>query len=306
MKKQEFFIDCEGEKLHCIQWTPDSSPALVLQIVHGMVEYIDRYDELATYLCSRGIAVVGHDQPGHGMTAPDSASLGYIREKDGSLHLARCAMKVCEYIKDTFPNVKNFILGHSMGSFVVRRILTSDSERFSGAIIVGTGEPPRAALKAGKALATLIGKICGFRHRSRLLTSISFAGYNSRFDKSEGIHAWISSDRDVVSKYDADPFCSYTFTAGGFLALYDTLLYISDRSSMENIRKDLPILITAGKEDPVGDYGKSPRSYFEYCRSIGISDVSLLLYDGQRHEVINERERKTVHKDTADWLISKI
>lgn len=306
MKKQEFFLPFEGENLHCIQWIPDTPPALVLQIVHGMVEYIDRYDELAAFLCQRGIAVVGHDQPGHGLTAPDADSLGYIKENGGSLHLCACALRVTDHIKEAFPSLPNFILGHSMGSFVVRRLITCASERFSGALIVGTGEPPRGALAAGKALATLIGKMFGFKHRSKLLTSISFAGYNSRFQKDEGIHAWISSDRDIVSKYDKDPFCSYTFTAGGFLALYDTLLFLSKRTDTEKIRKDLPILIAAGNDDPVGEYGKIPRSYFDFCRSLNISDVSLLAYDGQRHEIINEKDRITVHSDIADWLLSKI
>ena len=306
MKKQDFFISHSGEKLHCIQWLPDSEPILVLQIVHGMVEYIDRYDEFASYLCERGIAVVGHDHPGHGLTAPDSDSLGYINEKDGSLHLVSCTAAVTDYVKATFPATPNFILGHSMGSFVVRRFITSMSEKVCGAVIVGTGEPPRAALSAGNALATLIGKAFGFKHRSKLLTDISFAGYNSRFSKDEGVHAWISSDREIVTKYDNDPFCSYTFTAGGFLALYDTLLFLSKKTDTEKIRRDLPILVAAGNDDPVGEYGKIPRAYFEFCRSLGITDVSLLAYEGQRHEIINEKDRKRVHADIADWLISKI
>ncbi len=306
MKKQEFFIPFEGENLHCIQWLPDSDPLLVLQIVHGMVEYIDRYDELASFLCERRIAVVGHDQPGHGLTAPDADSLGYIKEKGGSAHLCACALRVTDYIKEAFPSLPNFILGHSMGSFVVRRLITYASDRFSGALIVGTGEPPKAALSAGKALATLIGKLFGFNHRSKLLTDISFAGYNSRFPKEEGNHAWISSDREIVAKYDRDPFCSYTFTAGGFLALYDTLLFLSKKTDTENIRKDLPILIAAGNDDPVGAYGKVPKSYFEFCRTLGISDVSLLAYEGQRHEIINEKDRNKVHSDISDWLLSKI
>lgn len=306
MKKTEFYLPYKNENLHCIQWLPEGEAVCVLQIVHGMVEYIDRYDELASFLTENGIAVVGHDQPGHGLTAPDSDSLGYITEKGGSLHLVGAAVRVCDYIKETFPALKNFILGHSMGSFVVRRFITSESNRVSGAIIVGTGEPPRAALTAGKALASLIGKLFGFTHRSKLLTNISFAGYNSRFSKEEGPHAWISSDRDVVAKYDADPFCTYTFTAGGFLALYDTLLFLSKKTDSEKIRKDLPILVASGNEDPVGEYGKKPRAYFEFCRSLGISDVSILAYENQRHEIINEKERRTVHSDICGWILSKI
>ena len=306
MIKKDFYIEFENEALHLIEWRPEGDVGAVLQIVHGMVEYIDRYDHFARFLSENGIAVVGHDHPGHGNTARDSACLGVMKRKGGSDHLVSCTHRVTEYIKEEFAGKRVFILGHSMGSFVVRRFITSMSEKVCGAVIVGTGEPPRAALSAGKALATLIGKAFGFKHRSKLLTDISFAGYNSRFSKDEGVHAWISSDREIVAKYDRDPFCSYTFTAGGFLALYDTLLFLSKKTDTEKIRKDLPILVAAGNDDPVGEYGKIPRAYFEFCRSLGITDVSLLAYEGQRHEIINEKDRKRVHADIADWLISKI
>ena len=204
MKKTEFFLESHGEKLHCIQWIPDSSVKAVLQIVHGMVEYIDRYHAFAEFLSESGVAVVGHDHPGHGHTAKNAGELGYVKTEKGSEHLVECTRRVTEYIKESFPDVPVFIMGHSMGSFVARRYITGYSNDVAGAVVMGTGMPPAVALSAGKLLAKLICSVKGDHHPSKLLTDISFAGYNSRFTKEEGIHAWISSDRDVVKKYDAD------------------------------------------------------------------------------------------------------
>lgn len=306
MSKQEFILERCGERLHCISWLPEGEPACVLQIVHGMVEYADRYDPFARYLTCHGIAVVGHDHPGHGRTARDENDLGYIREKDGSDHLVDCALAVSDYIKEAFPTSRHFILGHSMGSFVLRKIITRHSQRFDGAVIVGTGTPPLPVLLAGRALAGAICRIKGGHHRSRLLTNMSFSGYNSRFPREEGEHAWISSCRETVERYDADPFCTYIFTAAGFCALYDTLIYLAKKTDTKEIRKDLPILITAGSDDPVGSYGKGPLQYFEHCKAVGITDVTLSLYEGGRHEIINEKNKEQVWEALRCWIADRI
>lgn len=305
MIKNDFYIPCGKEKLHCIEWRPETRTLAVLQIVHGMVEYVDRYDGFARFLCGNGIAVVGHDHPGHGKTAANENELGYIDTDGGSALLCFCADAVTNYIGNTYPGVKNFILGHSMGSFVVRRYITKHSDKVSGAIIVGTGTPPLAVLNMGKLLAKAVIRFKGDHHPSELLTKISFAGYNSRFSKEEDEHAWISSDRALVEKYDKDPFCSYTFRVGGFLALYETLIYLAKKENIDKIDKDLPVLITAGKDDPVGSYGKGPSQLRDVYCGAGLSDVTLKLFEG-RHEIINEVNKEKVYESILEWICAYI
>lgn len=300
--KKDFYIPFENENIHLIEWRPDGEVRAVLQIVHGMIEYIDRYDPFARFLCSQGIAVVGHDHPGHGKTAVDSASLGVIPRKGGSELLVRCAFRVTEYIEKEFLGVKKFILGHSMGSFVVRRYLTQYSSHVDGACIMGTGSMPIPVLSMGKLLATLISKIKGEAHPSKTLTDISFAGYNKRFPKEEGIHAWISSDREVVKKYDNDPFCSYTFSAGGFGVLYDTIYALEKKRDFDKIRKELPVFVVAGEEDPVGAYGKGPSSCAKVLSETGLSDVTVKLYGGMRHEILNEKGKEAPYLDILNFI----
>ncbi len=306
MIKNEFFLDRNGESLHCITVSPEEEARAVVCILHGMLEYGERYAPFSEYLAANGIAVVAYDHPGHGKTAKSADELGYIKEEKGSEHLCASAVAVIEKARELYPEKKIFVLGHSMGSFVLRRIMTTHSGIMDGAVVVGTGTPPLPMLRAGRALASLICKIRGGHHPSKLLTNMSFAGYNKRFDRAEGVHAWISSDTQVVKKYDADPFCSYTFRAAGFKALYDTLIYLAKKTDTDKIRKDLPILVTAGAEDPVGEYGKGPAAYYELCKSAGIKDISLKLYDGGRHEIINEKNREEVFGDILTFISERI
>ena len=303
MTKNEFFISCREQELHCVEWRPDGAPVAVLQIVHGMAEHILRYGELAEYLNGAGIAVVGHDHPGHGKTAKNEGDLGYIPKKGGSQLLVDCTVSVTEHIKKEYPEVPLFILGHSMGSFVLRRYLTAHASQISGAIVVGTGTPQAPVLSVGRLLASLLSVLFGAHHRSPLLKKISFAGYNSQFSKDEGENAWISSDREAVRLYDGDPLSGYTFTASGFYVLYDTLLYLAQKKGMENIPKDLPVFVAAGELDPVGSMGKGPRAFAEELKRLGVGQVELMLYKNQRHEIINERERAAVHADIKHRIL---
>jgi len=302
VKKTELYIEHNNEMLHVVRWEPCGEVRAVLQIVHGMVEHIERYAPFAEYLCSNGVAVVGHDHPGHGRTAADKESLGFIERKGGDRLLVECAYRVTEWIRESFGGKPNFILGHSMGSFVVRRYMTEHSGAVCGAVVMGTGTPPVPILSAGRAMAGAIGKIFGKHHRSPFLKSISFAGYNSRFPKEEGANAWLSSDAREVKKYNDDPLCGYTFTASAFGVLYDLLYYVARLENSENIRKDLPVLIVSGEDDPVGDYGKAPMALSESFKSLGLSDCEYILYSGARHEILNEKCNSCVREDVLSWI----
>lgn len=302
MIKNEFFLSCKGEELHCVEWRPDEGVSAVLQIVHGMVEYIDRYDGFARYLAERGICVVGHDHPGHGKTAKTNADLGHIDRKTGGRLLVDCTERVARYVRESFPAVPRYILGHSMGSFVVRRYITEYSKDLSGAVIMGTGTPPTPVLFAGRIMASLVCALKGERHPSEFLKSISFAGYNKLFSKDEGDNAWLSSDRDAVKKYDDDPLCGYTFTAGGFFVLYDLLYSLARKKDHENIKKTLPVLITSGEVDPVGSYAKGPAALFGVYKKLGMADVTLTFYSRGRHEILNETFKGRVYEDIHNWI----
>ena len=302
MIKNDFYLSCKGENLHCAEWRPEGECRAVLQIVHGLVEYIERYSAFASFLCDRGVAVVGHDHPGHGKTARIKDDLGHIDMKSGSSLLVDCTERVAEYIRESYPGLPRYILGHSMGSFVVRRYMTLYSKDLAGAVVMGTGTPPTPVLFAGRIMASIVGAFKGERHPSNFLKNLSFSGYNSRFPKEEGPNAWLSRNLAEVKKYDSDPLCGYTFTAGGFRTLYDTLYSLARKNDHENIKKDLRVLIVSGADDPVGSYGKGPSDLCRLYGDLGLTDVSLKLYAGGRHEILNEVNREQVCLDIFDWI----
>lgn len=304
MRKNEFYLQSPSDKikLHCICWEPDGECVAVVQIVHGMIEYADRYGGTAEYLCRRGFAVVSHDHPGHGLTAKDDEELGYIPRKGGSALLVDSVYTLTKFIKSRFPGIPNFILGHSMGSFITRRYLTKYGSEVSGAVIVGTGDQPRITLWAARLTASLISFFKGDRYRSRLLTRLAFGNYNKRFDPDEGPSAWICSDRELIRQHDRDKYSTFTFTAAAYGVLFDTLTYLAKGKNFDKIPKNLPIFVMAGMDDPVGRYGRAPEAFAVRCREAGINDVDIRLYEGDRHEILNEKDKDRVLEDLFVWL----
>lgn len=285
-------------------FAPKGEVRAVFQLCHGMCEYILRYEPFAAYLCAHGVAFAGNDHLGHGETAASADDLGYTVDANYILEDARTLTGL---LKERFGADMPFIFsGHSMGSFVARAYLSRyGREGIDAAIIIGTSGPG-APTGAGKAVAKLIGAFRGDRHRSKLLKTMAFGSYIKRCPKGCSPSAWISRDDALVARYDADPFCSYLFTVRGYIDLFTLLGGVSAKSWAGSVPKDLPILLTAGEEDPVGAYGKGVREVYKRLCDAGVKEVTLKLYPGDRHEILNELDRETVYADMLVYVEQQI
>ncbi len=299
MKRSDFRLPAEGEQLHVMVCRPEGQPKAVLQIVHGMQEYIGRYAEFAEWLCERGYAVVGHDHPGHGETA-DGKQLGFFAEKDGDELVQRCIEAVTEWIRKEFAGVPVFLLGHSMGSFFSRRELTRHGDRFAGAVIMGTAQMPKPLINAACAMAGVISKTKGPRYNSAFLAKNSNGAYNKRFE-AEGKNAWLSKNKESVTKYNRDPFCHFHFSCGAYRDMFKVIRSLSYEKDMEKIPKDLPIFVVSGADDPVGDFGKGTVAAFHSLQARA-PRTRMRLYKNMRHEILNEPEREIVYQDLLDFF----
>lgn len=272
----------------------------VLQLCHGMCEYILRYEPLAEYLCARGVAFAGHDHTGHGETAAYPGDLGYT---SGAENMIRDTRTMTELLWERFGKEVAFVFaGHSMGSFIARQYLAQyGREGIDAALIIGTAGPG-APTGAGKAVAKLIGVLRGDRHRSKLLKSMAFGSYNKRYPKGSPAAAWISRDEKLVKRYMADPFCNYRFTVRGYIDLFTLLGAVSDKRWAEQMPKDLPLMLMAGEQDPVGNYGRGVRTVYDRLLAAGVQDVSLMLYPDDRHEIHNELDRDVVWADILLYI----
>ena len=296
--KQEFWFDSKSgcDRLHGVRWVPEGEIKAVMQVVHGMAEHIERYDGFGRYLAERGVLVVGHSHLGHGKSVKRAEDLGYFAEPDGNACVVADIHGLRQRTQSAYPDVPYFMLGHSMGSFLTRQYLGLHAEGLSGAVIMGTADMPGAVLAAGKAVCTAIARVKGWRHRSQLVNSMAVGGY----EKKLGPH-WLSKNEENVAKYAADPLCGFCFTLNGFYGLFSAIDRANRREQAGNIPKDIPILFNVGTEDPVGNNAKGVRSLYERYLKHG-AKATIRLYEGDRHEILNENDRFTVYEDIYRWM----
>lgn len=307
MNKEVLYLPSNDGKtqLHGFVWTPDGPVKAVVQLVHGMAEYIDRYHDFAVYLTEQGYAVIGHDHLGHGESVTDEKNLGYFADENGYDIVIRDMYLFTEEAKKRFPGVPNFILGHSMGSFMVRYYLTRHSEAVSGAVIMGTGFIPSALAGTGLTAAKLVKKLRGPYCRSTLLTGLALGSNNKPFKPNRTEVDWLSRNTENVDKYVLDPLCGFFFTASAYEDFFTVMKKLADGENFDRIRKDLPVLIISGEKDPVGGKEACPKVR-ETLEKLGIQDLSMILYPEDRHEILNEVDREKVFEDLKNWFDSKL
>lgn len=305
-KKEFTFLSRNGkDNCHAISWTPeDGKIKAVFQIIHGMREHIDRYDDFATFLANNGILVVGSDHLGHGKTAPTEKDFGYFGEGDIPTILVRDAHRLKKIIQEQNPGIPYFILGHSMGSFVLRKYLSLYRKGIDGAILIGTGSSPGFLTRFGIILSSILNVFQGARHKSNLLEKIAFGSYNKKIPTVVTSSDWLTEDSEAIKTYRQDPYCGFIFTVNGFNGLFKLYNYVCKPKYLTGIKKDIPILIMSGKQDPVGDYGKGPTKVYEQYKKANMTDVELILHDDMRHEVLFSCRKQDVYDYMLNWVIT--
>lgn len=292
--------------IHAMKWQSDEAePIGVLQLIHGMAEYIARYEETAVYFAKQGFIVVGDDHLGHGDTAKEYGDYGYFCRRDPVTVLVRDEHRLKKLVQKEYQGLPYFILGHSMGSLILRNYLCRYGSGIDGAVICGTAHYGRGIIFAGK-LLTGVMKLAGkSKNKSAFLDEVMFGAYNKRTDKRTSFD-WICSDEKVVDAYMNDPGCGFLFTVNGFDTLIGLVKELTRYSYLKNMPKDLPVLLIAGDEDPVGNYGKSVQTVYDAFLNLGMTKTQMKLYHGARHEILNEKQKTQVCEDVSHWLTKVI
>ena len=273
----------------------------VVQLAHGMRDYVGRYKALADYLTGAGYILAGNHHLGHGRSTSSSDDLGFFAEEGGA-ELVVCDMHTMNrLLRDEFPTLPIVIMGHSMGSFATRLYIEKYPHSIKGAIIHGTGGPNRL-LPFGRALASLIKKMHGGKYRSPLIKKLAFGSYNSRFPSSDGEEAWLTRDLAAVADRATDKYTAFDFTVSGYLDLFSMIGECNSKVWFDEYPKELPTLVVSGDMDPVGNYGKGPDYVYKHLLISGCKSVELKMYEGARHELFNETNREEVFSDLVGWL----
>ena len=299
-KEEKFtFLSADGKTtIHAVRWIPeDGNYEAILQITHGMIEFVERYRPFADFLTQNAFMVVGHDHLGHGDSVASREDWGYFAENPSDtvitdMHTLRTM------VQKENPGVPYFMMGHSMGSLAVRCYLKKYDRELDGLIVCGCpGKNPMAPL--GSALIQMLQKMKDPHSRSILADGIFANMFDRPFRAEKLIHAWICSDHTVVEKYNKDPLCNFTFTLNGYESLLWLMRSTYDRKGWEVRNPNLPILFVSGEDDPCLGGRKKLLQAVRHLKRRGYDRVSFRLYPGMRHEILNEKGRFRVYHDIA-------
>lgn len=273
----------------------------VFQIVHGMNEYVDRYQEFIEFLNQQGYAVIAHDQLGHGPNVKDVLDLGYFADKDGPAYLIKDVHTVNHRIHTLYPDVPIILLGHSMGSMISRWYCQLYPETITAFIMMGGLGPGNASEnKVNRLLMKSLCFVMGKRGRSKFISDFAFKPYLKGIENPINSCAWLTKDEEICKKYKADPLCTFDFTYQGFIDILDLREYVNSDEWFNKFNKQLPMLITSGELDPCGEFGAALKVIYDRLNP-SMSDLTMKLYPGDRHEILNELDKDQVYQDILEW-----
>lgn len=295
--RTEFKIN---NKIYATIWETEN-PKGIVQLVHGIGDYILRYDELANYLCQRGYIVCGSDHEGQGQSKNPEERYGMSSEHWSDT--VENVYSLSKIVKEKYPGLPFILFGHSMGSFVVRAYSTKYGEEIDAIILLGTGQIDSLTLGSGLAVCETMRTFSGNNYKSKFMRFICTGKYNAHFTKKDGADYkvnWLSRDFDEVKKYISDRACTFTPSLAMYSMLIKMTMYVSKKQNIEKIPK-IPVLIMSGEEDPLGNFGKGVLKFYSYIKEAN-KNVTLKLYEGARHELFKELNKEQVFEDIFQWI----
>lgn len=305
MQKREFMLQSKYDNLalSCAEYTEEgvtqTNAKGVVQIVHGMCEYKERYEGFIDYLTQNGYIVFAHDHRGHGGSVTANENLGYFGDKKGEAIVDDAAL-VTDEIRRLYPGLSVTLFGHSMGSLVVRAYIQKYEEKIDKLIVCGS--PSKNSLAGfGLMLNGVISAFRGKKYRSRLMANASTGGGDDKFP-GEGKNAWLTRDKTVVEKYNADEKCNFVFSCNGFSNLLHLVKNAYKKKKYPAKHSDMPIFFMAGADDPVIGSEKKWLEAQQFLRDVGYKNVTGKSYPKMRHEILNELGKEEVYADALAFI----
>lgn len=307
MKKETFSIPspCDHLPLSVLVTEPDNGPTRgICQFVHGMAEMKERYLGIMSCLTGQGYACIIHDHRGHGGSILQKNDLGYMYGAGGK-GLVRDAYAVTEAARQRWPGMKLALIGHSMGSLVVRSYVKTHDDAIDALIVMGA--PCKNSLVGfARFLASFIAFFKGDRHRSRFINQAAFGSFLKGIDNPQSEYDWLSVNQDNVRFYLNNEYCGFHFTLDGFKGLFDVQKDTYSPRGWQMKNPSLPILFLSGEKDPCIGSRENFNEAMSFMKSRGYLDVKGRLYPGLRHEILNEDCREEIYRDILLWLNRKL
>jgi alpha-beta hydrolase superfamily lysophospholipase len=278
--KRFLLTSSDGLCIACARWDSRGPARAVVQIAHGMGEHMGRYADTVDALVAAGLTVYANDHRGHGLSA--HSQLGELGGGGFEL-LVQDMVRLSEIAREKNPDLPLLLLGHGMGSFAAQRYVIDHSYEVDGLILSGSG-----ALE-GLARAALPGTAGG-----NLL--------NAAFEPARTPFDWLCRDQAIVDAFMADPRCFEDLHPDSLVSFLDAAPRLYDPAALRKIRRDLPIYLFSGSEDPVGQQLRGLHKLIGRYRDAGLRDITFDFYPGGRHEMLNEFNRRRVQTRLLGWI----
>lgn len=302
MRQNFKFKDKYGKKINAYTWKCDKKPKAIIYIVHGMVENAKRYDYLANKLVNEGYIVYSHDHRGHGDTDKTEERRGYIADTEGFEVLVENLRELIQNAKDENEGLELILFGHSMGSFISMRYMQLYGEHINRVILSGTDGKVKPISSIGIIIARIEIALFGRMHKSKVMDKLIFGGFNNKFEPARTEFDWICRNEKTVDEYIQNPNYGFVCSASFYYDLMRGLKKLHKTEEMNKLRKNTSFYIFAGDMDPVGQFGDGIKSLVKELNSYGLTNVTYKLYEGGRHEMLNEENRDEVIEDMIKHL----
>ncbi len=283
--------------VHACLWLPQGKAKAVVQLIHGMCEYAERYAPFAQFLNEHGYIVCADDHLGHGKTAKTEEDLGYFNDQRDYNIVVEDIHELKLTVQKQTGELPWLVLGHSMGSFFCRKYISVYGDEFVGAVIMGTGFKSSITLNTALSAVKASARSRGWRYRSNTIKKLAFGSYNKKFRPARTGNDWLSKNPQNVDDYEKDPLCGFDFTNNGYFILFSIIKQACSKPVINAVPKNLPVYFVAGALDPVGDYGKGVIRAVNKFHKAGVKSVSLTLYEDSRHEILNDDCKQQVQND---------
>lgn len=296
--KKETIISSDGYKLSVHIFEVKDAKAVV-QVVHGMEEHQERYENLAKVLNQDGYTVVTSDMRGHGQTVAKE-DLGYFKDKKGYLALIDDQRAITSYIKDNYVNLPIYIFAHSMGTIITRVLLQTNSPDYSKVVLSGYPNYQGAA-GLGIIIANTIKLFRGAKYKSRFIQKLGVGVFNKSIKNPKTEVDWVCANEETVQNYINDPLCGIGFTVSAFSDLFHLVRMMHKPKHYKNVNHTMPLLLLRGKDDPCTGGNDGAKDSREVLSKAGFKNITHIDYPGMRHEIINEKDNKQVYKDIIEF-----
>lgn len=296
----KYIASHDGQEIFVRFWDQVEKPVGIIQIIHGMAEHSGRYDEFAHYLNQAGFIVCADDHRGHGESVEEEV-FGYVGE-NGFNNIVQDEKYITDLLKEMHDGLPIFIFAHSFGSFIGQEYMIRFSHEIDGVILSGSAKQDGLDVKVGRIVANIQNRLFDNKKEAKLIDKLSFGSYNKKIENQETKFDWLTRDAEVVEEYIKDEFCNFISPINFYYELFNAFhsLYLPDR--LQDISKELPLLIVSGDMDPVGHYGRAVEALFQLYEDLEIKNVELKLFPGGRHELVNETNKNEVFSYLVNWL----